>query len=170
MQNSTHNIQRAGQAVLQYREYQAKQSDANEEENRSKTNQMLFDPLRLGGNVPFRSAERILNTPRDILQQIDRGEIIPGSLTAKWIGGKISEQITGESAPQVPTISESVENLTGAKLPAIPEIEVPRPFEYQTEKYKTDGKTGEDVGATAIDLFLLKRAVFGKANATAKFI
>jgi hypothetical protein len=153
---------RAGQAVLQYREYQAKQSDANQEKAQSETNQMLLDPLRLGGNVPFRWTERILNTPRDILQQIDRGEIMPGSSTAKWIGGKLSEQITGEPAPQMPTISESVENLTGAKLPSIPEIEVPRPFEYQTEKYKREGNTGEDVGATAIDLLLLKRAIFGK--------
>jgi len=56
--------------------------------------------------------------------------------------------------------------LAGAKLPSIPEIEVPRPFEYQTEKYKTDGKTGEDVGATAIDLFLLKRGIVGKSTAT----
>ncbi|MDQ3063403.1 MAG: hypothetical protein M3R14_11185 [Acidobacteriota bacterium] len=157
---------RAGQAVLQYREYQAKQSDANEEENRSKTNQMLLDPLRLGGNVPFRWTERILNTPGDILQQIDRGEIMPGFSTAKWIGGKISEQITEQPAPQMPTISESVENLTGTKLPAIPEIEVPRPFEYQTEKYKHEGKIGEDVGATAIDLFLLKRGIVGKSTAT----
>jgi len=127
---------------------------------------MLLDPLRLGGNVPFRWTERLLNTPRDILQQIDKGEIMPGSATAKWIGGKIGEQITGQPAPQMPTMSESVENLTGAKLLSIPEIEVPRPFEYQTEKYKTDGKTGEDVGATAIDLFLLKRGIVGKPNAT----
>jgi len=59
-------------------------------------------------------------------------------------------------------LSESVENLTGTKLPAIPEIEVPRPFEYQTEKYKREGNIGEEVGATAIDLLLLKRAIFGK--------
>jgi hypothetical protein len=63
-------------------------------------------------------------------------------------------------------LSESVENLTGTKLPAIPEIEVPRPFEYQTEKYKREGNIGEEVGATAIDLLLLKRVAFGKANAT----
>ena len=157
---------RAGQAVLQYQEYQAKQSDAHQEADQSKTNQMLLDPLRLGGNVPFRSAERILNTPRDILQQIDRGEILPGSSTAKWIGGKISEQITGEPAPKIPTLSESVEQLTGAKLPSIPEIEVPRPFEYQTEKYKREGKIGEDLGATAIDLFLLKREIVGKSEAS----
>ncbi|MBA4123983.1 MAG: TNT domain-containing protein [Acidobacteria bacterium] len=125
---------------------------------------MLLDPLRLGGNVPFRWTERILNTPRDILQQIDKGEIMPGSSTAKWIGGKISEQITGQPAPQMPTISESVENLTGAKLPSIPEAKVERPFEYQTEKYKREGNIGEDVGATALDLFLLKRAAFGKPN------
>ena len=43
---------------------------------------------------------------------------------------------------------------------------MPRPFEYQTDKYKADGKTGEDVGATAIDLFLLKRGISGKTNAT----
>jgi hypothetical protein len=153
------SAKRAGQAVLQYQEYQAKGTDANQEKAQSEINQMLLDPLRLGGNVPFRWTERILNTPRDILQQIDKGEIMPGSATAKWIGGKISEQITGEPAPEIPTISESVEQLTGAKLPAIPEIEVPRPFEYQTEKYKTDGKTGEDVGATAIDLFLLRRGI-----------
>lgn len=116
---------RAGQAVLQYREYKAKQSDANQEGNRSKTNQMLLDPLRLGGNVPFRWTERILNTPRDILRQIDQGEIMPGTATAKWIGGKIGEQITGQPAPPIPTISESVEQLTGAKLPTIPEIELP---------------------------------------------
>ena len=157
---------RAGQAVLQYREYKAKQSDANQEKAQSETNQMLLDPLRLGGNVPFRSVERILNTPRDILQQIDRGEIMPGFSTAKWISGKISEQITEQPAPQMPTISESVENLTGAKLPSIPEIEVPRPFEYQTEKYKREGNIGEDVGATAIDLFLLKRGIVGKSTAT----
>lgn len=50
------------------------------------------------------------------------------------------------------------------QFPKISEIEVERPFEYQSEKYKTDGKTGEDVGATAIDLFLLKRAIFGKTQ------
>ncbi len=136
-----------------------KQSDANQEENRSKTNQMLLDPLRLGGNVPFRSAERLLNMPRDILQQIDKGEIMPGSATAKWIGGKIGEQIIGQPAPPIPTLSESVEQLTGMKLPSIPEIEVPRPFEYQTEKYKREAKIGEEIGATALDLFLLKRAI-----------
>lgn len=87
---------------------------------------------------------------------------MPGSSTGKWIGGKISEQITGQPAPQMPTISELVENLTGAKLPSIPEAKVERPFEYQTEKYKREGKIGEDVGATAIDLLLLKRAIFGK--------
>ena len=70
----------------------------------------------------------------------------------------------------MPTISESIEQLTGTKLPSIPEIELPRPFEYQTEKYKREGNIGEDVGATALDLFLLKRAVFEKATATAKFI
>ncbi|MBA4124427.1 MAG: nucleotidyltransferase domain-containing protein [Acidobacteria bacterium] len=156
---------RAGQAVLQYQEYQAKQSDAHQEEDQSKTNQMLLDPLRLGGNVPFRAAERILNTPRDLLQQIDKGEIMPGSSTAKWLSGKIAEQITGEPAPTMPTMSESVENLTGTKLPSIPEINLPRPFEYQTEKYKREGNIGEDLGATAIDLFLLKRAIFGKSTA-----
>jgi len=63
------NAKRAGQAVLQYQEYKAKQADAKQEGNRSKTNQMLLDPLRLGGNAPFRWTERILNTPRDILRQ-----------------------------------------------------------------------------------------------------
>ncbi len=160
---------RAGQAVLQYREYKAKQADAKQEGNQSKTNQMLLDPLRLGGNTPFRAAERILNTPRDILQQIDKGEIMPGSSTAKWIGGKISEQITGEPAPTMPPMSESVENLTGTKLPSIPEINLPRPFEYQTEKYKREGTIGEDMGATAIDSFLLKTCCFGQsADDTAK--
>ncbi|MDQ3747866.1 MAG: hypothetical protein M3367_02455 [Acidobacteriota bacterium] len=150
---------RAGQAVLQYQEYQAKQSDANQEKTRSETNQMLLDPLRLGGNVPFRWTERILNMPHDLVQQIDKGEIMPGSSTAKWIGEKIAEQITGQPAPKMPTISESVENLTGAKLPSIPEIELERPFEYQTEKYKREAIIGEDVVATAIDLFLLKRGI-----------
>jgi len=56
-------------------------------------------------------------------------------------------------------LSESVESLTGAKLPSIPEIEVPRPFEYQTEKYKREANIGEDLCATAIDLFLLKRGI-----------
>ena len=54
------------------------------------------------------------------------------------------------------TASEAIEELTGAKLPAIPDVELPRPFEYQTDKYKTDGKTGEEVGATAIDLLLIR--------------
>jgi len=62
-------------------------------------------------------------------------------------------------------MSESVESLTGAKLPSISEIKVERPFEYQTEKYKREGNLGEDLGATAIDLFLLKRAIFGKSPA-----
>jgi hypothetical protein len=159
---------RAGQAVLQYQEYKAKQSDANQEKARSETNQMLLDPLRLGGNAPFRWTERLFNTPRDILQQIDKGDIIPGSATGKWLGGKIAEQITGQPAPQMPTMSESVENLTGTKLPSIPEIKVPRPFEYQTEKYKREGKIGEEIGATAIDLFLLKRGIIGKSTATPK--
>ena len=42
---------------------------------------------------------------------------------------------------------------------------MPRPFEYQTDKYKTDGTAGEDVGATAVDLLLLKRGIVGKPNA-----
>ncbi len=45
-------------------------------------------------------------------------------------------------------------------------MELPRPFGYKTDKYKTDGKTGEDVGATAIDVLLLKRGIVGKPNAT----
>jgi hypothetical protein len=163
---------RAGQAVLQYQEYKAGQFDANQEKARSETNQMLLDPLRLGGNVPFRWAERTLNTPRDILQQIDRGAILtavmPGVSAGTSLGGKISEQITGEPAPQMPqmpTMSETAESLTGVKLPSIPEIELPRPFEYQTEKYKREANIGEDLGATAIDLFLLKRGVIGKPTA-----
>lgn len=62
-------------------------------------------------------------------------------------------------------MSESVETLTGAKLPSTPEIELERLFEYQTEKYKREGNIGEDLGATAIDLFLLKRAIFGNPAA-----
>ncbi len=62
-------------------------------------------------------------------------------------------------------MSESIEELTGAKLPAIPDVELPRPFEYKTDKYKADGETGEDVGATAIDLLLLKKGITGKPNA-----
>ncbi len=50
-------------------------------------------------------------------------------------------------------------------MPSIPEIKVERPFEYQTEKYKREGNIGEEVGATALDLLLLKRAVFGKPTA-----
>ncbi len=91
---------------------------------------------------------------------------MPGSSTAKSIGKSIGEQITGQPAPPRKTASESIEELTGAKLPSIPDIELPRPFEYQTDKYKTDGTTGEDVGATAIDLLLLKRGISGKPNAT----
>lgn len=63
-------------------------------------------------------------------------------------------------------MSESVESLAGAKLPSISEIKVERPFEYQTEKYKREGKIGEEVGVTVIDLFLLKRAIFGKSTTT----
>ncbi len=154
---------RAGQAVLQYQQYKSSQFDAKQEKARSETNQMLLDPLRLGGNVPFRWAERTLNTPRDILQQIDKGGIIngvmPGFSAATSIGEKIAEQITGQPAPKMPTMSETAEYLTGVKLPSIPEIELPRPFEYQTEKYKREANIGEEIGATAIDLFLLKRGM-----------
>jgi hypothetical protein len=55
----------------------------------------------------------------------------------------------GNNFKEMPMMSESIEQLTGTKLPSIPEIEVPRPFEYQTEKYKREGKIGEEVGATA---------------------
>ncbi len=127
---------------------------------------MLIDPLRLGGNIPVRWLERTLNIPQGILREIDKGEIMPGSSTAKNIGETIGEQITGQPAAPRKTASESIEELTGAKLPAIPDVELPRPFEYQTDKYKADGKTGEDVGATAVDVLLLKRGIVGKPNVT----
>lgn len=155
-QSTIEIARRAAQAVLQYQEYKAKQFDASQEKARSESNQMLLDPIRLAGNVPSRWAERMLNTPRDLLQQANRGDIIAGTSTAKSIGKTIAEKIVGQPVPNMPTLSESVEQLTGTKLPAIPEIEVPRPFEYQTEKYKREGRIGEDLGATAIDLFLLK--------------
>ena len=150
---------RAGEAVLGNAQNEAEKAAAAKNEAQSTTNQMLIDPLKLGGNVPVRWLERILNTPKELLRQIDKGEILPGSSTAKWIGGKIGEYITGKPAPPMKTASEAIEELTGAKLPAIPDVELPRPFEYKTDKYKADGKTGEDVGATAIDLFLLKRGM-----------
>lgn len=153
---------RAGEAVWKNSQSEAERSAAEKEKTQSTINQMLIDPLKLGGNFPVRWAERILNIPRDLLQQIDKGEIMSGSSTAKWLGGKLGELITGQPAPKQPTISENIENLTGAKLPSIPEIELPRPFEYQTEKYKIDGKTGEDVGATAIDLIWIGRGSAGK--------
>ena len=155
---------RAAQAVLQYQTDRAEKSTEAKAKAESETNQMLIEPFKLGGNVPVRWLERILNTPKELLRQIDKGEIMPGSSTAKWIGGKIGEYITGKPAPPMKTASESIEELTGAKLPAIPEVELPRPFEYQTDKYKADGKTGEDVGATAIDILLLKRGIAGKPN------
>lgn len=155
---------RAGQAVLQYQEYKSNEADLQKQLAESRTNQMLLDPLRLGGNTPVRWAERMLNTPRDLLQQIDKGEIMPGTSTAKWAGKKIAEQITGQELPDQPSFSEQIQKTTGIKLPAIPEIELSRPFEYKSEKYQADGKTGEEVGATAIDLFLLNRGLFGKSN------
>ncbi len=155
---------RAAQAVLQYQTDRAEKSTEAKAKAESETNQMLIEPFKLGGNVPVRWLERILNTPKELLRQIDKGEIMPGSSTAKWIGGKIGEYITGKPAPPMKTASESIEELTGAKLPAIPDVELPRPFEYKTDKYKTDGKTGEDVGATAIDTLLLKRGITGKPN------
>ncbi len=157
---------RAGEAVLGNAQNEAEKAAAAKNEAQSTTNQMLIDPLKLGGNVPVRWLERILNTPKELLRQIDKGEILPGSSTAKWIGGKIGEYITGKPAPPMKTASEAIEELTGAKLPAIPDVELPRPFEYKTDKYKADGKTGEDVGATAIDILLLKRGIVGKPNAT----
>ena len=157
---------RAGQAVLQYKQYQAQAANIKKANAQSTANQMLIDPLRLGGNVPVRWLERTLNVPQGILREIDKGEIMPGSSTARSIGETIGEQITGQPAPSRKTASESIEELTGAKLPAIPDVELPRPFEYQTDKYKADGKTGEEVGATAIDILLLKRGIVGKPNAT----
>ncbi len=157
---------RAGQAVLQYKQYQAQAADIRKAEAQSTANQMLIDPLRLGGNIPVRWLERTLNVPQGILREIDKGEILPGSSTAKNIGETIGEQITGQPAAPRKTASESIEELTGAKLPSIPDVELPRPFEYKTDKYKADGETGEDVGATAIDILLLKRGIVGKPNAT----
>ena len=90
---------RAGQAVLQYQEYKSKEADLQKQLAESRTNQMLLDPFRLGGNTPIRWAERTLNTPRDLLQQIDKGEILPFSSTAKWAGKKIAEQIVGRELP-----------------------------------------------------------------------
>lgn len=150
---------RAGQAVLQFRECKAKETDLQKQLAESRTNQMLLDPLRLGGNSVVRWTEKTLNTPKDILQQINKGEIMPGTSTAKQIGKKIAEQIVRRELSEMPTFSESLKQTTGIELPAIPEIKVPRPFEYQSEKYKREAQIGEELGATAIDLLLLKRGI-----------
>jgi hypothetical protein len=156
----------AGQAVLQFREYESKLKDTNKAEGESKTNQMLLDPIRLGFNTPVNWLERTLNIPRDLLQQADKAELTPFSSEAKYFGKIIAEKIVGKELPEMPTFSQNVKDLTGIELPSIPEVKLPRPFEYQTEKYKREAKTGEDLGATAIDLFLLKRGIFGKPSAT----
>ena len=140
----------AGQAVLQFREYESKLKDANKAAAENETNQMLLDPLRLGGNTPVNWLERTLNTPRDLLQQADKSELTPFSSTAKYIGKSIAEKIVGKELPEMPTFSQNVKDLTGVELPSIPEVKLSRPFEYQTEKYKREAKIGED-------LFLLKR-------------
>ncbi len=155
-----------GQAVLQFREYESKLNDENKAKAESETNQMLLDPIRLGFNTPVNWLERTLNIPRDLLQQADKAELTPFSSEAKYFGKIIAEKIVGKELPEVPTFSQNVKDLTGVELPSIPEVKLPRPFEYQTEKYKREAKIGEDLGATAIDLFLLKRGIFGKPNAT----
>lgn len=141
---------RAAQAVLQYQEYKSNEADLQKQLAESRTNQMLLDPLRLGGNTPVHWAEKMLNTPRDLLQQIDKGEITPLSATAKWAGKSIADQIIGQKLPDQPSFSDSLKQNTGIEPPSIPEIELSRPFEYQSEKYKTGGKTGEEVGATVM--------------------
>jgi hypothetical protein len=159
-----------GQAVLQFREYESKLNDENKAKAESETNQMLLDPIRLGFNTPVNWLERTLNTPRDLLQQADKAELTPFSSTAKYIGKSIAEKIVGKEVPEMPTFSQNVKDLTGIELPSIPEVKLPRPFEYQTEKYKREAKIGEDLGATAIDLFLLKRGLFGKPSVTPESI
>jgi hypothetical protein len=169
-QYSVELAKRAGQAVLQFREYEAKLADANKAEAESKTNNLLLDPVRLAANSGVRWLERTLNTPRDLLQQADKAELAPFSSTAKYVGKSIGEKIVGKEVPEMPTFSQNVKDLTGIELPSIPEIKIPRPFAYEAEKYKKEGNIGEDLGATAIDLFLLKRGLFGKPSATPESI
>lgn len=157
---------RGGQAVLQYRRIEADKADAAKLKNENETNQMLLDPLRLGGNFPVRWAERTLNTPRDLLQSTLDSKIIstPGSSQIESAARAGFKAVTGEELPAIPTKGELFKAVTGTDAPEIPEVKLPRPFEYQTEKYKRDGKTGEEVGATAIDLLLLKRGMTGGAK------
>ena len=56
---------RAGQAVLQYREYQAKQSDANQEKAQNEVNQMFADQGRVLWNSAVNIAEGVVNTAID---------------------------------------------------------------------------------------------------------
>ncbi len=56
---------RAGQAVLQYREYQAKQSDANQEKAQNEVNQMFADQGRVLWNSTVNIAEGVVNTTID---------------------------------------------------------------------------------------------------------
>lgn len=154
-QSVIERAKRAGQAVLQYQEYKSQEADLQKQLAESRMNQILLDPLRLGGNTPIRWAERTLNTPRDLLQQIDKGEILPFSSTAKWAGKKIAEQIVGRELPDQPSFSESLQRNTGIELPSIPEIRLERAFEYQSANYKREGAIREELGAKAVDLFLL---------------